>query len=73
MYKINEFDVLNIIDDAIKFGTDVLNGKKTAMTLQIASFWLEGYIEARKNEITEDDIKSLRETMKNYFFIYPFI
>lgn len=69
MYKINEFDVLNIIDDAVKFGTDALNGQKTAMTLQIASFWLEGYIEGRKNEITEDDIKSLRATMRNYFFI----
>ena len=69
MYKINEFDVLNIINDAVKFGTDALNGQKIAMALQIASFWLEGYIEGRKNEITEDDIKSLRETMKNYYFI----
>lgn len=69
MYNINEFDVLNIIDDVVKFGTDALNGQKTAMTLQIASFWLEGYIEGRKNEITEDDIKSLRATMRNYFFI----
>jgi len=69
MYKINEFEVLEIIDKAVAFGVEALNGQKNAMTLQIASFWLEGYIEGRKNEITEDDIKSLRATMKNYFFI----
>ncbi len=69
MYKINEFEVLEIIDRAVVFGTEALNGQKNTMALQIASFWLEGYIEGRKNEITEDDIKSLRATMKNYFFI----
>lgn len=69
MYKINEFEVLEIIDNAVAFGVEALNGEKNAMSLQIAAFWLEGYIEGRKNEITEDDIKSLRATMKNYFFI----
>ena len=69
MYKINEFEVLEIIDKAVAFGVEALNGEKNAMSLQIAAFWLEGYIEGRKNEITEDDIKSLRATLKNYFFI----
>ena len=69
MYKINEFDILDIVDKAVDFGVNALNGQKNTMALQIASFWLEGYIEGRKNEITEDDIKSLRATMKNYFFI----
>jgi len=69
MYKINEFEVLEIIDKAVKFGVDTLKGEKNAMALQIAAFWLEGYIEGRKNEIIEDDIQSLRATMKNYFFI----
>ena len=72
MYKIsglNEFEVLEIIDKAVAFGVEALNGEKNAMALQIAAFWLEGYIEGGKNEITEDDIKSLRTTMKNYFFI----
>ena len=69
MYKINEFEVLDIVDKAVNFGVNALNGQKNVMALQIASFWLEGYIEGRKNEITEDDIKSLRATMKNYFFI----
>ena len=69
MYKINEFEVLDIIDKAVAFGVNSLNGKQNTLALQIAAFWLEGYIEGRKNEITEDDIKSLRATMKNYFFI----
>ncbi len=69
MYKLNEFNVLEIIDKAVAFGVNALQGAENAMTLQIAEFWLEGYIEGRKNEITEDDIKSLRATMKNYYFI----
>lgn len=69
MYKLSEFNVLEIIDKAVAFGVDALQGTKNTMALQIAAFWLEGYIEGQKNEITEDDIKSLRATMKNYFFI----
>lgn len=71
MNKINEFNVLSTIDKAVDFGVNALNGQKTTMALQIANFWLEGYIEGRKqvNEITEDDITSLRTTMNNYFFI----
>jgi hypothetical protein len=72
MYKIiglNEFEVLEIIDKAVAFGVEALNGEKNAMALQIAAFWLEGYIYGNKPRLTEDDIKSLRATMKNYFFI----
>lgn len=69
MYNLSEFDVLDIIDRAVAFGTDALNGQKNAMTLQIAAFWLEGYIYGNEPRLTEDDIKSLRATMKNYFFI----
>jgi hypothetical protein len=69
MYNLSEFDVLDIIDRAVAFGTDALNGQKNAMALQIAAFWLEGYIYGNEPRLTEDDIKSLRETMKNYFFI----
>lgn len=69
MYKLSEFEVLEIIDKAVAFGVNTLQGTENTMALQIAEFWLEGYIEGRKNEITEDDIKSLRATMKNYYFI----
>ena len=69
MYKINEFDVLEIIDRAVAFGVNAINGKKNVLALQIGAYWLEGYIEGRKNEITEDDIKSLRATMNAYRFM----
>lgn len=69
MYKLNEFEVLEIINKAIDFASNALNGEKNATTIKIASFWLEGYIYGNESRLTEDDIKSLRATMKNYFFI----
>lgn len=72
MYKIiglNEFEILEIIDKAVAFGVNSLNGQKNALGLQIAAFWLEGYIYGNKPRLTDDDIESLRATMKNYFFL----
>ena len=72
MYKIiglNEFEILEIIDNAVAFGVNSLNGQKNALALQIAAFWLEGYIYGNEPRLTEDDIESLRATMKNYFFL----
>jgi len=68
MYTLNDLAVLDIIDEAVKFGVNSW-GKTEVMALQIASYWLEGYIYGNKSKLTEDDIKSLRATMKNYFFI----
>ena len=68
MYKLSEFDVLEIIDKAVAFGVESF-GQQSAMALQIAAFWLEGYIYGNETRLTEDDIKSLRATMKNYLFI----
>ena len=69
MYNLSEFDVLEIIDKAVALGVNSLKGEKNAMSLQIAAFWLEGYIYGNEPRLTDDDIKSLRATMKNYFFI----
>ena len=72
MYKIvglNEFDISEIINKAVSFGVNSLNGQKNALALQIAAFWLEGYIYGNKPRLTDDDIESLRATMKNYFFL----
>ena len=69
MYNLSEFDVLEIIDKAVDFGVNSINGEKNTLALQIAAFWLEGYIYGNEPRLTEDDIKSLRATMKNYFFI----
>lgn len=69
MYNLSEFDVLDIIDKAVDFGVNSIKGEKNTLALQIAAFWLEGYIYGNEPRLTEDDIKSLRATMKNYFFI----
>lgn len=68
MYKISEFEVLEIIDKAVEFGANALKGKQNILALQFGSFWLEGYIYANKSRLTEDDIKSLRAAMNNYHF-----
>ena len=69
MYNLSEFDVLEIIDKAVAFGVNSLKGEQNTLALQIAAFWLEGYIYGNEPRLTEDDIKSLRATMKNYFFM----
>ena len=38
MYKINEFEVLEIIDKAVEFGVNALKGKNNILALQIDSF-----------------------------------
>ena len=68
MYNLSEFDVLEIIDKAVAFGVNSLKGEKNTLALQIAAFWLEGYIYGNKSRLTEDDIKSLRATMNRYHF-----
>ena len=65
---LNEFDILDIIDQAVKFGVESI-GQQNVLALQIAGFWLEGYISGKGDTISEGDIKTLRATMKNYFFI----
>lgn len=69
MYNLSEFDVSEIINKAVAFGVKSLKGEQNTLALQIAAFWLEGYIYGNEPRLTDDDIKSLRATMKNYFFI----
>ena len=38
MYKINEFEVLEIIDKAVEFGVNAIKGKQNTLALQIGSF-----------------------------------
>lgn len=68
MYNLDGSEVLELIDKAIEFGVNAINGKKNVLALQIGAFWLEGYIYGNKNKLTEDDIKSLRATMNRYHF-----
>ena len=67
MYTLSEFDVLNIIDRAVEFGVKT-RGQKDALAIQLGAYWLEGYIYGNEARLSEDDIKSLRATIKNYYF-----
>lgn len=67
-YTLNEFNILDLVDEAVAYGVNACGGKQEVMALQIARFWLDGYIKGNAN-ITEGDKKSLIATMDNYFFI----
>jgi tRNA threonylcarbamoyladenosine modification (KEOPS) complex Pcc1 subunit len=65
---LSESEILSIIQDAVDYGVQSLNGQKSAMALQIASFWLDGYIVGMKGNITDDDVCTLKATLNNYYF-----
>ena len=65
---LGEFDILDLIDEAVAYGVNEWGGKQEAMALQIARFWIDGYIKGNSN-LTEADKKSLIATIDNYFFI----
>ena len=62
-YTLTETQVTELIDQAVEYGISKMG--KTALGIQIASFWLDGYM-AACDSLTEDDKKSLTSTMKNY-------
>jgi hypothetical protein len=67
-HTLNEFDILDLVDEAVDYGVNAWGGKKHVMALQIARFWIDGYIKGNSN-LTEADKKSLVATVDNYFFI----
>lgn len=57
-----------IIETAIKYGVDFC-GKEEAMAIQIASFWIDGWLAAGGNgSITAEDAYIIREGVRNYYF-----
>ena len=64
-YTLSESQVTELVDRAVEYGISKMG--KTALGIQIASFWLDGYMAANDN-LTEDDRTSLQATMKNYYF-----
>ncbi len=64
-YTLTETQVTELIDQAVEYGISKMG--KTVLGIQIASFWLDGYM-AACDSLTEDDKKSLTSTMKNYYF-----
>jgi len=68
MYTLNEFEILDLVDEAVAYGVKAWGGKQEAMALQIARFWIDGYIKGNSN-LTEADKKSPIATVDNYLFI----
>lgn len=67
-YTLTESQVLSLVERAVEYGVAQFGGQRTALAIQFGSIWLEGYI-AAKESLTEDDIQSIRATIKNYYFI----
>lgn len=65
---LSEFDILDLVDEAVDYGVNAWGGKRETMAIQIARFWIDGYITGNSN-LTEADKKSLIATVDNYFFI----
>ena len=68
MYNLNEFDILEIVDKAVAYGVMKAEGKNI-QALAFAEMWLDGYIYGNEPRLTDDDIKSLKATMKTYVFM----
>lgn len=66
-YTLTESQVLDLVERAVQYGVTKM-GQKTALAIEFGAVWLEGYIAASDN-LTEDDKKSLRATIKNYYFM----
>lgn len=67
-HTLNEFDILDLVDEAVAYGVKAWGGKRHVMALQIARFWIDGYIKGNSN-LTEADKQSLIATIDKYYFI----
>jgi hypothetical protein len=65
-YTLTESQVTELVDRAVEYGVSKMG--KTALGIQIGSFWLDGYMTGN-DSLTEDDKKSLQATIKNYYFV----
>ena len=57
-----------VIEEAIQFGIKSW-GKRDTMAIQIASFWIEGWLAAKKDQLSDTDVNIIRQEVQNYFFI----
>ena len=57
-----------IIEEAINYGVDAM-GQRCAMAIQIAYFWVEGWLAGGGNgTVTADEAREIREAVRNYHF-----
>lgn len=57
-----------IIETAINYGLNAW-GKPEAMAIQIGRFWLDGWLEANKNKVSEEDAKIMRRGVDNWIWL----
>ena len=57
-----------VIEEAIQFGVNAY-GKPGVMAIQFATFWIEGWLAARKDTISDRDANIIRQGVQNYIFI----
>lgn len=65
MYTLTDKAVELLVKRSVDYGISSW-GKKDAMALQVARFWLDGYIAG--NSFSIDDTNQLYETLDNYHF-----
>lgn len=56
-----------IIETAIEYGVSVW-GKKDIMAIQIAGFWIDGWLEAKAGEISPDVALFIKTSVQTYCF-----
>jgi len=65
MYTLTDKAVESLVKRAVDYGVSSW-GKEDAMALQVARFWLDGYIASCS--FTTLDIDQLYQTLNNYHF-----
>lgn len=65
MYTLTDNVVESLVKRSVDYGVSSW-GKRDTLALQIARFWMDGYIAG--SSLTEDDIHHLYETLNNYHF-----
>ena len=57
-----------IIEDAIKYGVNA-RGKSDALAIQIARFWVDGWLKANKDKVSEEDAQIIRRGVDNWIWL----
>lgn len=57
-----------IIETAINYGLKVC-GKPGTMANKIARFWVDGWLEANKNTVSDEDAKVIRRGVDNWIWL----
>ena len=65
MYTLTDNVVESLVKRSVDYGVSSW-GKRDTLALQIARFWMDGYIAG--SSLTEDDTHHLYETLNNYHF-----